>query len=374
MGTLLRRTLSTLLAANLLAGPAGCLSSSYRIGHDELLRLASQPPEVRWQGVRATQRMLASDTPPEQRVTVADVQPPMVAYPSVWWVNGTSVSTPSHWYGGQNRPASWGSSVGSVANVATRGGSGGGGSGGHSGGGGSGGGGGGNGAAIVVVVVVVLAGVMVLVLAGTEGMRYDGQIAVHPHEVVYLDDGAGNLFAVPLSALTPEMAARANDAVIYEGPEDRYQRLGRAPLNRVGGTVSFGVGGALVHGSDASQTGVGFAARSFFGGFPVQQLGLGLTADLASGIGNFSANVGGEVQAMPITYVGGYLGAGWSWSQVPSPTRDLSGWYVRAGVQGELPMTTRLTAQLRAGGGRYDYGQDYGAVWVPELSLGLAVY
>lgn len=358
-----------------MAAAPGCLSNSYRIDHDELMRLASRPPETRWQGVRATQRMLDSDTPPEQRVTYAEVAPPPVVYPSVWWVNGASVSTPRGWYGGSNRASSWGAHVPGVGSVVSSGGNGGGhsggGSGGHSGGGG---GGGGNAAAVVVVVAVVIAGVLVFVLAGTEGMRYDGDLAVHPHEVVYLDDGGGNLMAMPLSALTPDVAARSQGATIYEGPEERYVRLGRAPLNRVGATISWSAGAAVVHGDDPSQTGAGFATRMMAGGFPLQHLGLGATADLSAGLGVFTANLGAEVQVMPLTWAGAYVGAGWSWALRPDPSPDLSGWYVRAGAQGELPFTTRLTGQLRAGAGRFEYGGAYGTVWVPEVTLGLAVY
>lgn len=346
----------------------GCLSSSYRIAQPELSRLARVPPGERWQAVRATQRLLASDAPPAPAVVVPANEPVLV--PAVYLFNGTSYTVPGSW--GAN-PARWSSRT---VRTTGGGGSGGGGSG---GGGGSSGGGGGRGGEVVaaVVVVVVAAAVMVFVLAGTEGARYDGWFGLPPDELLYVDEPDGSITAVPLAAVTPEIADRSRGAVVYEGRDDRYLRLGRAPLDRVGLTVSSGPVAAAVPrvGRDDGSTHFGFGGRAFFGGFFVQQFGLGLTADVvATTGGQVLAGGGVEAQAMPLTHVGAYVGAG-GYAVVDDgpPAQSLSAWYARAGVQLELPLTTRLTAQLRLGASRVA-PSDRPAAYVPEASVGMAVY
>jgi hypothetical protein len=56
-----RAVLATLLAAALAS--VGCASASYRIPHDELMRLSQTAPEQRGQRVRVIQS-LGGDEPP----------------------------------------------------------------------------------------------------------------------------------------------------------------------------------------------------------------------------------------------------------------------------------------------------------------------
>ena len=177
--------------------------------------------------------------------------------------------------------------------------------------------------------------------------------------------------------MTPDLADRSRGAVMYEGRDDRYLRLGRAPLDRVGLTVSSGPVAAAIPtvGRDGGDTGFGFGGRAFFGGFFTQQFGAGLTVDvLASTHGQILAGGGVEAQAMPLTHVGAYLGAG-GYVVVADgpPAQSFSAWYARAGLQLELPLTTRLTAQLRLGASRIA-PRDLPAAYVPEASVGMAVY
>ncbi len=360
----------------------GCLSSSYRIAQPELARLARTPPSERWQAVRATQRLLASDAPPAPQVVVPPGDP--VILPSMYLFEGTSFSIPDSWGG---NPGRFGHTVRATGGGSSGGGSGGGraGGGGSSGGGSSGGGssdgGSSAGAAVAavaaVVVVVVGAALMVFVLAGTEGARYDGWFGLPPEETLYVDEPDGSVTAVPLAGLTPDLADRARGAVVYEGGGERYLRLGRAPLDRVGLTVSSAPVAAAVPdvGRATSDTRFGFGGRTFFGGFFTQQFGLGFTADvLATTGGQILAGGGVEAQVMPLTHVGGYLGAG-GYVVVDDgpPSQIFSAWYARAGVQLELPFTTRLTGQLRLGASRVDPGSRP-AVYAPEVSVGVAVY
>lgn len=354
-----------------LASP-GCLSASYRVGGEELSRLARTAPEQRWQSVRVTQRVLESDHPPGDVVPV-QVDAPVVLLPSVFWYHGRSWGVPGHWRG---NPRAWRSAAptgsAGVGSVHTGGGRSGGGD--RSGGGGR--SGGGPDAAVVAVIVLAAAGI-VFVLAGTEGARYDGWVGVPPDETVFLDHPDGSVSAVPLAALTPELADGASGATIYEGSEGRFLRLGRAPLDRVGFTLQSGFVMALLPhtGVGASGSGFGIGGRAFFGGYPLAQLGLGASADVVAGeAGSLLALVGPEVQLMPLLWGGVYLGAGWSSLASDDRSVRAGGWYVRGGAVFELPVTTRFAASLRAGLARMDYGSEAGPLLMPELSLGLSLY
>jgi len=351
---------------------AGCLSSSYRISQGELSRLARLPPAERWQGVRATQRMLASDAPPAPAAVVPASEE--VILPAVYLFNGSQYYVPGAWRG---NAGGWGASR-TVSTTRSSGGRASGSSGSGRSSGSSGSSGSGAGAAVAVAVVVVVgAALMVFVLAGTEGARYDGWFGLPPNELLYVDEPDGSVTAVPLAAVTPDLADRSRGAVMYEGRDDRYLRLGRAPLDRVGLTVSSGPVAAAIPtvGRDGGDTGFGFGGRAFFGGFFTQQFGAGLTVDvLASTHGQILAGGGVEAQAMPLTHVGAYLGAG-GYVVVADgpPAQSFSAWYARAGLQLELPLTTRLTAQLRLGASRIA-PRDLPAAYVPEASVGMAVY
>ncbi len=350
---------------------ASCLSSSYSLSRDELSRLARTPPSQRWQAVRVTQRMMDSDNPPEASAALPSPEPVMV--PQTYWFGGRWYSVPGHFQRGASMR------VGTVASTSSTSSSRGGSSRGSSGGsGGSGGGGGdGRGAAVVVLVVVVAAAVMVFVLAATEGARYDGWVGLPPDEPLYINEPDGSLVAVPLSGLTPELADNARGAVVYEGSEERYLQLGRAPLNRRGLTVQSALVTAAVPRLDDPAGGwtAGVGGRAFFGGFPVHEVGVGAAVDvMGTTDGSVIANVGAEAQVMPLNNVGAYAGGGWSWMYPGLSGRNVSTWHLRAGAQFELPFTTRLSGTLRAGVTRYAGDAIMSDVWSPELTLGLSVY
>lgn len=349
---------------------ASCLSSSYSVSREELSRLARTPPSQRWQAVRVTQRIMDSDNPPEANALLAPPEP--VFLPQTYWFGGRWYSVPGHFQRGAS------TRVATVATTSTGSSSRGSSSRGSSGGSGGGSGGGdGRGAAVVVLVVVVAAAVMVFVLAGTEGARYDGWVGLPPDEPLYINEPDGSLVAVPLSGLTPELADNAYGAAIYEGREERYLQLGRAPLNRRGLTVQSALVTAAVPRLDDPAGGwtAGVGGRAFFGGFPVHEVGVGAAVDvMGTTDGSVIANVGAEAQVMPLTNVGAYAAAGWSWMYPGLSGRNVSTWHVRAGAQFELPFTTRLSGTLRAGVTRYAGDAVMPDVWSPELTLGLSVY
>ena len=362
------RAVASVAALSLTA--TGCLSSSYSLRREELQRLARTAPEARWQAVRTTQRLLASDAPPSTQVALPTTQT-VTVLPSVYWYAGSAYSVPSLW---RNNPVGW------ASRASLRGGGGGtsGRSGSSSSSSSSGSSSGGSGSSAgAVVAAVVGAAFVVFILAGSEGARYDGWMGLPPDEMLYLDNPDGTVSSVPLSSLTPELADQSRGAAVYEGSTERYLRLARAPLDRVGFTVQSSAVFALIPRLGPGETGTvaGFGGRAFFGGFPAQQVGLGVSTDVVGGTdGSLVANVGGEVQVMPITWVGAYLGAGWSSFNTAVAAQGFTGWYARAGVQAELPFTTRLTGSLRAGATRVEGGGALPAAWIPELALGLAIY
>lgn len=345
----------------LAVASSGCLSSSYHLAGEELNRLSRTAPEERWQAVRVTQGILDSDHPPANAAVLPPVPAPVLVMPQTYWYRGRSWGVPSLW----RRNAGGVGSVGSLGSGGFSSGSGG--RGGSSSGGGSGPG------AAVVAVVVVAAAASVFLLAGTEGARYDGWVGMPPDEMIYLQHDGGSVTAVPLYALTPELAASAHGATVYEGRHERYLRLGRAPLNRVGMTLQSGLSGAMVPRTDGFEPGLG--GRAFLGGYPVHFLGIGATADvLADFRGGLVAMVGAELQVMPLLWGGVYAGAGWSSISTEERPNAVGGWYVRGGLHLELPLTTRLAASLRGGVARLDFGASTGALVMPELSIGLSIY
>lgn len=341
----MRRAL--LLTAALHA--AGCLSASYRIRPDELQRLAQTDPEARWQRVRAVQG-IGGDAPPSGTAVVAPVafvpDPIGVALmPGV--VHPRRVGRPQVAPAPASRPS------------------------GGRGGGGGGGGGGGRLDAWAIAAVVVGAAVGAFLLAGVEGARYDGWIATNPDEPLYLDIGDG-VAVVPISQLSPALAAQSRGATVYEGYAPRFTRLGRAPLNRVGFTLQSSAVIGVIPGSRENEGAWAYGGRAFFGGFPIQQLGIGLLADVVSNGPETLVRVGAEAQVMPITWVGAYAGGGYASAYRAEPTRSNPAPWFHAGAQVEGPITTRLSVLGRAGAQWTGIGA--GGTWGPAFALGLAVY
>jgi hypothetical protein len=354
--------LSLLLCPLLLLG---CLSNSYYIERDELQRLSSMPPEERWQSVRAVQRMGGDDNPPEDDSAIGgsthgDVYvstvvidshyhhhhypPRRTVYRPVADASGTVSSA----------PASTAPKVSSSKK--------------------------GNGkaesAAIVAVAVVAAAGAG-FVLAASEGSRYDGWVAVNPDEPLHLRLRGGITRPVALSSLSPADIALADGATIYEGDRERFPKLGRAPLDRAGFTFTTALHFGGMPQIDASPA-TGFGGYALIGGniANVVTLGLGATADtgLDAKHSLLTATVAPEIQIFPVRYVGVYGAAGWAFrnTSIDYGTRADEGWLMRGGLLGEIPMTTRLALQGRAGASKQFFPERSTLTW--EAQLGLAIY
>ncbi len=368
---------------------SGCLSKSYQIRRADLLELSSRPEQERWQSVRALQNLGGHDEPPaDPDVDVA--APPAPGVPAV-----IIVSHHHHPHFGPHaaptrpppplpprpgsvapRPSGPGT-AGRVPALST--------SDGHapvtSSGGSSKKGNGDPAAAALVAAAVVVGAGLVIGAAASEGARYDGWLAVHPDEPLYLSlaaDGKPDWRrVVPLSALTMQDVANAENATIYEGWSGRFERLGRAPLDRAGFTGSTGFHlGALPQPDRSVSPGLGPYLQ--FGGNIANLVTLGLAATADFGLHAQSmlhATVGPEILVYPLRYAGIYLGAGWAYrnAQIEGRTRADAGWLVRGGVALDLPLTTRLAWHTQVGMTRYEIGgQTAPVAW--EIATGLAVF
>jgi len=213
--------------------------------------------------------------------------------------------------------------------------------------------------------------------AFSEGARYDGWISVHPDEPVHIETEDGGQRVVPLSALTQEHAQSADSAVIYEGEEGRFPRLGRAPLNRNGFNLTAGFHAGGIPQLNRS-VGAGMGGYFHIGGNIANLVTLGMAATADGGVSvsypTLFATFAPEMHVYALRYVGLYGGGGLAFrnTDLSTGTRADSAWFYRAGLVGEVPLTTRLALQMRGGFARYLYDGYMPFTW--EGIFGIAVY
>ncbi|ATB27016.1 hypothetical protein [Melittangium boletus] len=372
---------------------SGCLGHLYEIPRSEMERLVRTPAQERGREVYAIQQFsTTSDPEPAIAWEPPPGSPPpgyLVTHQGHWvpsfYVDTyglpyyeppvyqrpppTSTELPSGSVHGAS-PVPQGSSGGSKG----------------SGGGSSGGGSLGNlqGIDKLLVLVVVVGVVVGVSLAATEGARYEGSVAVHPHHPVHLVDLRGKHRIVPLDELVPGDLQNLSEAMM-SGEEGAGMWLnGSAPLNRKGFSYQFGVGNdslALPGGQSHREAGFRFA----LGYYPGKTFGLLADTRLQFDSDAFSAfynvRLGLEAQWYPIhlwrLHLGPFVGGGRAWSATEGgalPSTAASRPYVTFGGLAEFDLTTRLGLTFR-------WTQDWLPNSRPELngfvhswSLGLAVY
>ena len=341
------RSLSLLAVGLLAVISSGCPNENYRLKRGELMALSQQPPESRTTRVRVVQGLGSQDTPPEPAPRVTGGVSVIVVAPI--WVGG---SPRRH-----NAPVHHS----------------------HGGGGGISKGGGGSNVAgakkETAKAVLVIAAITAAAFAFTEGVRYDGWVAVHPMHPVHLWGPNGEYTWMPMAHVTPDVAAWADKAVIrqHEGP---WQPLGRAPLDRQGFTGSFLLGSSEIAliGDDPKP---GFLGRFQLGYFPLQQLGI--QADIAYGWGEddlqntiFDGRYSLELDVLPLAagvfHAGGYGQVGLAYRSDDGIQHDDQDTLFGVGGLLQLELTTRLALTLRAG-----------QTWVhdeslSELTFGVSIY
>jgi hypothetical protein len=376
---------------------SGCLSHEYAIPKSELGRLAATPPELRGAQVRVVQQMgtrrgepipvdepLAPGPAAEVQGGYADTQV---------WIDGRLVGT----YGGPGPRAYGGPAAGGWRGTAHGTGPGwngspasaGGWKGSASGGGGGGGlhmpsGGGSDGDALVVVAVVavVIAAVAAVGLVGTEGLRYDGRVAMSPYQPVHLKDGGGE-HVVALGDLTPAAIAGVDEALVMDDEGFGFQRLGQK-LRRRGLTFKLDAGTLAFAGSEdggaVATTVVGPAAHVQLGGFLTDTFGALLTAELGGATDRSGAtltrhSLGLELQSFWLNlgafHLGTYTNGGLAISGKTGSDEVRTGPRLGGGLLAEVDLTGRMALVLRGGGSLASLGG-----WSSDAtgSIGLAIY
>ena len=390
----------TILAGlgTLLALTPACLSNEYRITGDELRRLASEPPMRRGQRVHVVQQISTDD---EAHAGVAD---DVAAQPDVMSDEvavddgsgsgnlnlnlkggGDGNGSSSH-PGGGHAPFHGGARAAAApvrGSPTTPGGHAGGPSGGRGisfGGGGGGGGSGGDALVVAAVVLVGVAAIAAVVLAISEGRRFDGYVQVAPEQRLYFTDRAGLVRAVPLWRLPPDEVSGAREATIVDDERTPLQRLERAPLDRQGwafkldmGTTAFNHGTTSLSGV-ASHIQTGYFLRQDLG--LMLDLGLGGAADCClpnAGV-IIRHSIGLELQALPLSWrrlhAGVYAKGGVA---VTGPLgARVGGAIVDGGALVELDVIGRVAVAFRGGVDaiRADHA------WSPAATFtgGLAIY
>ena len=359
---------SVVTLAAFLPLAVGCTSNEYVIPHEELARLAATPPPERGARVHVVQDLgerrndpvpvTTDDDAVDVQIDLSDGQRPSRRGSAS--INGG---------GGGGRSMSGGHIGGGGRGT----------SGGHIGGGG-GGGGGGNGDAVLVAIVVVVAVVVAIGLVSSEGVRFDGYVAMSREQPVHLRGADGQQTTIPVADLSPGLVAGTVEAKVMDDEGFGLRRLDRLPLDRRGatfkldsGTIAFDFAGATLAGPAMNiQTGYFFTRR----------LGLLVNLGLAGGAATGGLvprhALGLELQAFPLAWgrvhLGGFGNGGMAITEVlvgSTPTY-VNGPSVGGGALAELDLTSRLALTLRAGGSLAKLDQ----IWTPagQLTAGVAVY
>jgi hypothetical protein len=383
---------------------AGCTSNEYVIPHEELARLAATPPPQRGARVRVVQGLgdrrgypvppaLAAPAPPSGAEVAdeaggdPDVAPEVDADASLDVeidLGGSQGRQRRRRSSGNlgNGPGSSGgrSSAGAGRAAPPRGGTSGGGHGSSGGHVNLGGGGGGNGDAILVAVIVIVAVVVAIGLVSSEGVRFDGYVAMSPAQPIHLKSASGEQATIPIAELSPGLVAGTVEAKVMDDEGFGIERLDRVPLDRRGGTfkldsgtIAFDVAGAAVMGPAMNiQAGYFFTRK------------LGLLANIGLGGGGVPQGLvprhalGLELQAFPLAlgpvHFGAFGNGGMAITEVlvgATPTY-VSGPSVGGGALAELDLTSRLALTLRAGASLSKLDDSWSSSGM--LTGGVAVY
>jgi hypothetical protein len=233
---------------------------------------------------------------------------------------------------------------------------------------------------VLAVVAVVIVAVAAVGLIGTEGVRFDGQVAMSPYQPVHLkrDDGEQ---VVALGDLTPASLAGVDEALVMDDEGYGFRRLGHE-LHRKGFAFKLDVGTLAFSGAegDHAATVVGPTAHMQLGGFLTDTFGALLTAEVGGATDQFGAtltrhSVGLELQGFPLNagifHLGAYVNGGMAVSGKTGSDEVRSGPRLGGGLLAELDLTGRMALMFRGGGSVASLGG-----WSSDVTgtIGLAVY
>lgn len=339
----MRSLLALVMAA--LTVFAGCAANAYRVPNDELVRLSQIPPAERGRSVRVIQEL---GTPATQHQDAVGPDTEIIIVPQINISTGPRYTRDHRWGGG---------SVGS--------------GGGKLSGGGSGSDGKAEAIAIIVAAVLVL-----FIVAGIEGSRFDGYSQIHPMHPVHLFGKNGEYTVMPLAWIDQNAAAWTEKAVLIpnEGP---WRTLQRAPLWRDGMTYGVYAGTGTFY-SAYGDRGAGPSFTIQAGYFFNQWVGI--LGDVMFGwrdnrVGDtaFETRTMLELQALPlragIFHAGAYAGIGHAWRFEDNVAGGDAGTAAfSGGAMFQLDINTRIALTARFGVTRV-YDQR-----TTDLVFGMSVY
>ena len=389
MRSVMLLTRSRCLAVLALAALSGCLANSYEIEKDELLRLVELPPHERGHTVRAVQRFSTDRTPErapawEQAAVAPEGVPPP---PPGEQVYSTQAPAPAYVYvlppmylgfgqptyysrspgvggptGDLRYPSAPGPTPATFARGDTK-----------------------SQIGAIIGVAIAAAVVATIVFASSEGARYDGVVAVHPHHPLHLSDRAGDERLVALDELTRDDVAAAHSVVVVADEGAGLWRRGRMPLDRVGFAWEM-AGGWTLQQVSPDRALSGGMAHIGLGGYLLPSLGVLGTLDAGRGSDDYTsgdywfARYGAEVSWLPIAFahfhLGPRVGAGWQYLNTGGgdwPYLAATQFYATAFVNSEWDLTTRLGFSIR-GGGMWQPASAWRGSFQPEIVMGFNVY
>lgn len=342
----------TALVALMAMLTSGCLGHLYEVPRSELERLVQTPAHERGQSVFAIQQFDTADEPESAPPWAAPEGEPPPGYSvhgySHFWVPNIYANYGAPTYSAPMAPSPSLPNAGGVHDASPVGAKGS-----SSGIKSSGGGGGGNiGNVDKLIVAAIVVGIVVgVALAASEGARYEGTLAVHPHHPVHLWSGNSQR-TIALDELNAEDLKDVNHATLV-GSEGAGMWLRQsAPLNRKGFSYQFGVGNdsLSIPGRQVLHS-PGF--RFALGYYPTRKFGL--LTDLRVQTYDdqvdsyYNVRLGLEAQWYPLElwrlHLGPFVGAGQTWSATAGRSLAATGGerpYVSFGALAELELTTRL--------------------------------
>lgn len=191
-------------------------------------------------------------------------------------------------------------------------------------------------------------------LVASEGIRFDGLVAMSPEQPLHLRDARGAEKVVPLRELSLDDAAVATHAVVMDDEGYGLRLLDRAPLDRRGLAFKVELGTSAFRFQHTDL--VGLASHIQLGGFPTPRLGLLIDVGLSGGSTPFDETIarhslGLEAQFFPARLGPLHFGVG-AMGGIAVAADDLTsreGPVVGGGLLAEIELTTRLALTLRAG-------------------------
>ncbi len=361
------------IAACALVALTGCLSQSYEVSRDELLRVSQLPPSDRGGGVRVSQ----------QAQWNGDVSPGDEDRPSPRAGGGIALwGVGHHHYGHHHGPrrgrirASRGFERRKPASTST------------------------TELTAAVAVAAVTAATFAVTLGATEGARFDGWLRVPDDQQVLLVREGGERSWVSLDSLD-ETDLRGVSHGAIAGFDEGVRRGRRFALDRTGWAYQAELGVATLRSTSGHFSAV--TGRAALGYMPLHRLGLLVGGEFSAGQSPFEAegaarftSEADQVESRAFTqlewwplslsrlHLGPYIAGGYAWASQDTPRSStvVAGPYASVGAAFQLDWTTRLALTLRLGASMLpslEPEHDAALGWsgyriAAAASLGLAIY